>query len=209
MNITQHILPDIEYNQQQFKKDLIVLHHTAGKNPFDWWIFDKGAKRIATCYSIEQDGSIFQHYKDDTMWAWHVGLKIPTVQARSVEERSIGIELVSMGGLNYHPDGKYYDCNNNQFNGLIYDNKKSYRDYWFFEQYTQKQIDAGKDLCSFLINKHNIPKDTPVQSWEVNKYFKTYTGVVHHSQLRSDKSDLHPGYPWDQFCIDLQLNRID
>ena len=86
-----------DYFHDIVKKTQIYLHHTVGgsaKSTFDYW--QAQANHVATAFIVERDGTIFQVY-DPHLWAWHLGLKLPS--NTQANKQSIGIEMASEGAL--------------------------------------------------------------------------------------------------------------
>lgn len=193
-----------QYLQDEFDKKQIVLHHTAGsgdaENIIDWW--EQSKARIATCFIIEKDGSIFQVYESDKMWGSHIGVRGSTLKENGVkwkghaeflDEYSIGIELVSWGPLTKKGD-KYYSYVNSQVSGdsvTKYD--KKFRGYEYYESYTCEQINALEWLLKHLGEKHDIPLYYDHMIWDVYKpALDLRPGIYSHTSYRSDKFDCHP-----------------
>ncbi|HEY8097194.1 MAG TPA: N-acetylmuramoyl-L-alanine amidase, partial [Methylobacter sp.] len=75
INRAKFRLPAGQFYTERPKKDLIVLHFTAGtsaKSAFDTWLADP--QHIATAYIIDTDGVIYEVF-DPTQWAFHLGVK--------------------------------------------------------------------------------------------------------------------------------------
>lgn len=213
MNLKKYLLPDNQYYKETCNKDLIVLHHTvssgSAKNVIDYWMSNSDI--IGTCYVIDKDGTILECYENDKQWAWHIGgesiLKCTYEEAKKLNQRSIGIELVNMGGLKKQ-NNLFLDSFGKPFNGNITQFGYNYRGYDGCETYTQEQLNSCFELVKMLLQKHNIPKDIPKEPWEKNKYWLKYTGVVSHTTLRGDKTDVHPLFPYKkliEFC-DLKVD---
>lgn len=219
MKIIKNFLPEDEYYSDQHDKTLIVLHHTVSRNnPYYAWTYDKRNRNtfcVGTAYSISPLGEIYQHFPDKC-WAWHIGRGI-----RALEQRSIGIELWNYGALRKIGDTLYTDYVYDYRNKKVRDNKwkyrfvgnhveleKSYRGYKYFEEYSDQQIGATIELVNRLLERHSeIPRDIPNEIWKVNKYWRTYTGVVSHTSLRADKSDVHPGFPVEKLIKKCKLRK--
>ena len=89
-------------------KSGIALHHTVSddaRSAVRWWRADKTAngtpRHVGTAYVIDTDGTVFELF-DPAGWAFHLGLRWPGGQRVVFEQRFIGIELASAGGLTEH-----------------------------------------------------------------------------------------------------------
>jgi len=187
-------LSDAQYLQESFPKDLIVLHHTAGasaRSTFDWWQTGQ-PQRIATAYIVERDGTIFEVF-DPRFWAFHLGL---AGTDGSAERRSIGIEMASEGWLEER--GEELLAFGRPFGGAVYDHGKRWRGHRFFAAYTPEQVGAAIRLVDHLCEVFSIPRRTPADPLGFDRALFVYRGVLGHHQVRADKTDLHPGFPWER-----------
>jgi N-acetyl-anhydromuramyl-L-alanine amidase AmpD len=194
-NTSLRLSPD-QYVDEIKKKDLIVLHHTVGgsaKSTYDYWQSDP--KRIGTAFVVERDGTIFQTFPEDR-WAFHVGSKL----GNGIDKRSIGIEIASEGGLTENK-GKLY-CfgiisSRTEFKTPIYDAGLNWRGFRYFDIYDDKQLESTINLVKYLCEKYNILKKFPTDPFISDPVgYYSYKGILSHSHIRPDKTDVHPGFPW-------------
>lgn len=191
-------LGEKDYIEAETKKDLIVLHHTVGgsaMSTINYWKSDP--QRIGTAYIIERDGGAFEVF-DPKYWAFHLGLK---GTGGAVDKRSIGIEIASEGGLTQR-DGKLY-CfdrvsDRTLFTQDYYDHGMPWRGYRFFDAYSDAQILSVIELINLLCEKFNIPRQTPANHYDADDSCREFAGILCHHHLRPDKSDVHPGFPWQR-----------
>ena len=187
------------YLQEAHPKDLIVLHHTAGgsaPSTFTWW--QDTTDRIATAYIVERDGTIFEVF-DPRHWAYHLGLK---GAGGRVDRRSIGIEIASEGGLT-EADGALYKFDKVKASHRFkrrdaYDHRTKWRGYRYFARYTPDQIEAVALLVDHLCATFHIARRTPRNHVDFDKALWDSQGIVGHQHVRSDKSDVHPGFDWER-----------
>jgi N-acetyl-anhydromuramyl-L-alanine amidase AmpD len=188
---------------------LIILHHTVGgsaKSTFDYWRTDP--EHIGTAYIVERDGTIYEVFPPEC-WAYHLGLKIGPMGV--VDKRSIGIEIASEGALlNDAREGKYYAfgrmTEQTAFTGAVFDNKTVWRDYRYFAQYAPAAIASVCQLVDKLLTQFSIPRQTPPNRSECDLAgYRNFKGVLTHCQVRSDKTDVHPGFPWEQLTASCKL----
>lgn len=212
MNIDRSLrLPESEFHQVKHPKSLIVLHHTVGgsaKNTFAYWSSDP--RRIGTAYLVERDGTIFEVFPPED-WCNHLGIK----GGEEIEQRSIGIELASEGGLTAERggDGLMYL---HAFDGKTVLGKATeltwlkrvvyleteWRGFRWFDAYDEPQVAATIELVLYLCTLFNVPKVMPSLAEcrgpaQLQEWFG-YRGVLHHAMLRKDKSDLHPLFPFER-----------
>lgn len=190
-------LPSGQYVQEKNKKDLIILHHTVGgsaKSTADYWKSDD--KRIGTAYIVERDGTVYEMF-DPEFWAYHVGSKV----GNQIDRRSIGIELASEGGLTEN-NGKLYAFGvisaRTEFKGETYDAGQTWRGFRYFDVYDSAQVESTIQLVNHLCERFGIPKTLPANAWDYDAKYYNHIGVCGHAHIRADKSDVHPGFPWER-----------
>ena len=204
-------LPPREYKKETTKKNLIVLHHTTGgsaRSTFDWWLTDP--KPIGTAYLVGRSGTIHQVFPTDC-WAYHLGYS-----RRADERRSIGIELANEGALTHR--GGYLYCydrvsDRTRYRGRVFDLGRVWRGYRYFAAYSPAQIRATIKLIKLILDFFPIPPVVPrgVRSGRVVRFklqHRLRKGILAHAHVRADKTDVHPGFPWDRLVSELKLHRI-
>lgn len=189
-----------QWISEKVDKKQIVLHHSVSSSSdsiINSWNSNKD--RIGTAYSIDKDGTINQHFPDDE-WAYHlwvgaVGNRVDKKYKRRDEilnKESIGIELVSMGGLTKRNEDWYTIYKTKVDNSLVYE--VPFRGYKGFEKYTPEQIESLEKLLIQLIHKYNIPikKDYTFMFNISNEALNSEPGIYSHVSYRTDKSDCYP-----------------
>lgn len=191
------------YHQVEHKKDLIVLHFTAGhsaENAAQW--FASRADRVSTPYVIDNDGTIFELY-DPKYWSFHLGLK----GTHDHDRRSIGIEIANLGPLklkqgvlhSWPRDYSQIFCKLEQSERYV---KSSYRGFDYYAAYTPAQFNSIAQLVKHLSDRFGIPYAIPNvdlrEQFDV-EYFSTYKGIASHQNFRKDKFDVGPAFDWSIF----------
>lgn len=208
INRTLRLSPP-EYFQEALLKELIVLHHTVGataKSTFDFWQ-SQDERRVGTAYIVERDGTIFEVF-DPKHWAYHLGVK---GSRGLIDRRSIGIEIASEGGLTEAGDALYcFDriSPRTLYMGTPHDCGKPWRGYRFYDPYDRPQMEAVLSLVDHLCATFQIPRQTPTDSLGYSAEHLGFKGVIGHHHVRSDKSDVHPGFPWEDLVTRCKLQRI-
>jgi hypothetical protein len=214
--IKQHYLPKGEYFDGPTKKNWLFLHHTAGwENPYNtvnnWAKDTRGA--IATEFVLggqkvtngdaKHDGEVVQAFPAGG-YAWHLG----TGNA-PIHRNSVGIEVCNFGQV---VSGKTY-VGTAVHPSQIVTLKKPFRGFSVWHRYSDKQIDALKDLILFIANRDNIDvrKGLPdlirqkgVDAFDVFdiKMCENTPGLWNHTNVRKDKVDMFP----QQELIDMLLS---
>lgn len=219
LQIIDKILEKGEYVEEKTKKNTIYLHHTAGSHRADWtidnWNKDrtttKSRLRVATAFVIGgldktgsdkdgMDGKIFRAYDED-FWASHLGLK--TANNNLLNKQSIGIEVCNYGPLSKTPSGKFLTYVSSEVSpSQVCDLGYIFRGSQYHHKYSDKQVDALKELLLFLKEKYNIDLKKglfPIldnqkgSGFEINNdALNGKPGVWAHTNVRKDKSDIHP-----------------
>ena len=153
-------LPEREFFPATRKKSGIAIHHTVGGSAFstlDHWLKErtKAGKRrvVGTAYIIDRDGTVYQVF-EPAAWAFQFGLEWSPARQLQFEQRFIGIELVSEGGLIEYV-GRLY-CFDRISPKTVkprdeaFDHGEPYRGYRFFDKYEPAQIDQLVLLIMYL-----------------------------------------------------------
>lgn len=201
IDTTKFKLPEGQYVKEETKKDLLVLHFTAGgsaASAFNTWKNDKD--RVATAFILDVDGTIYQTF-DPKYYAFHLGFK----GSWKNDQRSIAIEIANFGPLK--KDGeKLYSWPNNYKNfycnaseAYKYTNR-SFRGFDYFAAFTESQIKKIGGLVEHITTTYNIPKVLPPVEYREKydpTYFSNWTGIASHQNYRPDKLDIGPAFNFD------------
>lgn len=212
-------LPVSQYIPETTRKDLIVLHHTVGgtaRGTFNHW--QAQPERIGTAYLVERDGTVYRTFPDDC-WAYHLGLRGAAAAGGYHERRSIGVEIASEGALAEREiTGEkvlWWEIGKRAFPwSLAYTHPNPWRGYQHWAAYPSPQVASVIDLVDFLLTSHAIPRQTvrdhlsgPTPPISKSLYTDRlgFRGVLSHSDLRADKNDVHPGFPWAELVSRCRL----
>lgn len=81
---------------------------------------------------------------------------------------------------------------------LYVDLRQTWRGYRYFDAYDEKQLKSVFELVKFLCEAFNISKNVvPHREFDVN-LANNFNGVLAHSNVRADKTDVHLLFPWDE-----------
>jgi N-acetyl-anhydromuramyl-L-alanine amidase AmpD len=212
---TRFVLPAKEFAGEVTRKDMIVLHFTAGttaRSAFDAWRNDP--LRVATAYLVDVDGTIYEVFPPH-FWAAHLGVK-GTKNAH--DRRSIGIEIANVGPLrrstenssvlNWWPrkskdaaDFTTPFCRLDENDRYL---DQPYRGMTHFASFPAVQIDAVGALVRSLCDQFSIRRTLPPlgERFECAPgAFATYKGICTHANFRQDKWDIGPAFPWERLAL--------
>ncbi|MBE0659710.1 MAG: N-acetylmuramoyl-L-alanine amidase [Bryobacteraceae bacterium] len=206
-------LPQSGFIPEEHRKDLIVLHFTAGmsaRSAYNTWV--AASARVATAYILDVDGKIYELF-DPSYWAYHLGIKGADSANHLHDKRSIGIEIVNPGPLKpnaagelcwWYPANRFSTvwCTTAQTDRYV---KSAYRGFNYYAAYTEAQIQALTPLILTLRERFAIPKRLPSMAKrtvaEPGGYFKTFAGIASHQNFRADKFDVGPAFPWERITL--------
>jgi hypothetical protein len=197
-------LPESEYFAERRPKSGIALHHTvcsSAGTTLDIWRRDTAGdgtpRRVATAFVIDRDGTIYEAF-DPACWAWQFGLRGWSTPDRvAFEQRFIGIEIASEGGLTEH-DGRLYAYGRiapvfEKPPAEALDCGAPWRGYRWFDRYEPEQFTALGRLVDDLCARFAIPRVYPAPPDRCyGAALARFAGVIGHAMVRADKSDPAP-----------------
>jgi hypothetical protein len=196
-------LPESEYFAEQVSKTGIALHHTVcddAHTTIHVWRGDRSAdgtpRHVATAYVIDLDGTVYEAF-DPACWAWQFGLRWRDELRIPFEQRFIGIEITSEGGLTEH-DGRLYAYDEispvfEKPHAEAFQCPTDYRGYRWFDRYEPDQSQALAQLVDDLCERFAIPRVYPVKPFlYYGEALASFEGVIGHAMVREDKSDPAP-----------------
>lgn len=213
LGATNFVLEKNEWFEQYVEKNAIYLHHTAGLHRPDytigWWERDNEPgklMRVGTSFVIGRksidgdstfDGVTYRAFKE-IYWAHHLGTKLG--QNRLFNQKSIGIEICSLGPLSKAGDGTFlFKSNNTKIEvprSEVCELDREWRGHRYFQKYTDKQIDECERLILTLAKIFDIPLGDIRydRSWfEIDPRAEDGApGLWTHCNVRKDKTDCFP-----------------
>jgi len=114
-----------------------------------------------------------------------------------INKKSIIISLENLGWLNKEPLKDYYvNWIGDIYNGKVFDRK--WRDYFFWQPYTEVQLHSTVSLCKKIINEIGIVSDVVEHNTKING-IERFKGVVTKSNYDMESTDLSPAFDFDNF----------
>lgn len=201
-------LPLDQIVAERHPKDLVVLHHTVGASARSTFLYWRDSPaRIATAYIVERDGTIHEVF-DPALWAYHLGV---VGNENRIDRRSIGIEIASEGAL-VRSGNRFYAFGDatagTRYTGPVFTVEPPWRGVERFAAYTAAQVGSAIALVDHLCDVFAIPRRTPADATTFDPAHVGFLGVIGHHHVRRDKTDLHPGFPWDDLVTRARLERV-
>ncbi len=202
------ILPPSQYVAEVQKKDLVMLHFTAGSSAVGAFSqFASTPERVATPYIVDRDGSVYELFPAE-MWAWHLGQQDMNPGYRN-DKRSVAIEIVNVGPLKRQGDqlmwwpnsfGTYW-CSMLETDKYRF-SERSHRGFSYYAAFPESQFVAVCRLVKSLCLRFQIPAVVPPAEKRTAydpMWFGKWSGIASHQNFRSDKSDIGPAWDWERF----------
>lgn len=140
-------------------------------------------------YVITREGRILQLLKDQEYVEFFDNFYL--------NKNSIVISLENLGWLEKEPLKNYYI----NWIGNIYKEKvfeKKWRDYFFWQPYTEEQLKSCSYLCNLLMKKFSIDKKCIGHNTKVDGIEK-YVGIVTKSNFDVNYTDVSPAFKFEEF----------
>ena len=197
--IVQKRLSKGQFFEEPSDKTQIYLHHTAGNGNAEgvsrYW--NSNDSQIATAFVVGENGTIVQCFSSKH-WAWHLGIDSQDFATRglpykNLNKLSVGIEICNWGMLK-EKNGKFFNYVGGEINpSYVTTLETPYKGYKHWYKYTDAQIEATRQLVTYLCEIYDIPKAYRKEIWSLdNEAFKGTKGIYTHNSVRKDKADIYP-----------------
>jgi N-acetyl-anhydromuramyl-L-alanine amidase AmpD len=182
---------------KQKKKHQIILTHTS-RNINDYLQSLKyrynGEYDKIPHYIITREGVILQLLTNSEYSNYFTDPKI--------NQGSITISLENLGWIQKEPLKDYYvNWIGDIYKGVVFERK--WRDYYFWQPYTEKQFEMLVQLCKQLfketsVNSHIIGHNTKITN------FQKMEGVLTRSNYSVEFTDVSPAFKFDDFIKKIE-----
>lgn len=213
-------LPKGNYFGEEFPKDMIVLHLTAGyswEGAYSTFLNQTKQQKnqgVATPFIIGTKGPKYiVKLFDEKFWGYHLG-QDEYFNNHGNDKRSIGIEITNVGPV-WFENGIWKDYWQKKKNkGVTLEEsivKGKNRDAQGGVKFPDEQVVAVCNLVNYLCNKWNIKKQVPKDkmSFQLPKLNK-FKGVTAHMMFRRQgKYDMGPAWPWNKMIELCGLEEVD
>jgi len=185
-------IENLNYISRNKKKKQIILANTL-RNVRDYIIslkerHNKKYKKIPN-YVISREGVIYNLIPDDTYSFFF--------KKEPINKNSIIIVFENLGWLEKRPLTDYYvNWIGDIYKGEIFERK--WRDYFFWQPYTEEQLKSCADLCNKLTDDFSIDKKCVGHNTKVEGV-ERYNGIISKSNFNSKFTDLSPAFDFDLF----------
>jgi N-acetyl-anhydromuramyl-L-alanine amidase AmpD len=178
--------------KKEDKKNQILLTHT-GRNILDYITSLKyrfnGRPLRSPHYLVTRDGKVIQVLED------YCNSNLSTNDR--VNAKSIVVSLENLGWLEKVPLKKHHiNWIGNIYKGEIKD--KKWRDYFFWQPYTDVQLEKTAELCKEICEKHKIELRCVGHNTKV-KGIESYLGIISKSNFDDFATDLSPAFDFEKF----------
>jgi N-acetyl-anhydromuramyl-L-alanine amidase AmpD len=183
---------DFKPTGKQKKKKQIILCHTS-REVEEYLVSLKfrynGKFDRVPNYVVKRDGKILQLLSDISHTNYF--------KEENINRNSIIVCLENLGWLEKKPLTNYYiNWKGSIYNQQVYE--KKWRDYFFWQPYTESQMKSTADLCNQLtetlrIDNRCIGHNTKVVGVE------NFEGIVTKSNFDSNFTDLSPSFNFEAF----------
>jgi len=177
---------------KQKKKHQIILTHT-GRNVENYlaslrYRYNGKYDRIPN-YVIKKDGTIIKLLENIEHTNYYKKI--------NVNRNGIFICLENLGWLEKQPLKDYYiNWIGDIYKGEVFERK--WRDYFFWDKYTNEQIDSLTILCKTIIKEKRMSKDIIGHNTKVRNV-ELFEGIVTRSNFDSNITDVSPAFDFEKF----------
>jgi N-acetyl-anhydromuramyl-L-alanine amidase AmpD len=140
-------------------------------------------------YLIDREGRVFNLIPDEFYSKYF--------KKENINKNSIIIVLENLGWLEKRPLTDYYvNWIGDIYKGEIFERK--WRDYFFWQPYTEEQLKSCADLCNMLTDDFSIDKKCVGHNTKVEGV-ERFNGIVSKSNFNSGFTDLSPAFDFELF----------
>ena len=196
MGVTIQELIDFKPVGNNKRKKQILLTHTG--RPITDYISGlqnrlNGDYKKLPHYVISREGEIIQIIPPKTYSKF--------LETAPLNKQTIIISLENLGWLKKNPlkDG-YINWIGNIYNDKVYERK--WRGYFFWQPYTEKQMEVLPQLILNLCDEFNIPKTAIGHNVKVDRVDK-FSGIASYSNYSRERTDLNPSFDFEELLKNI------
>lgn len=122
--------------------------------------------------------------------------------SEKLNKNSIIVSLENLGWLEKKSiKNEYNNWINDIYNGEVYE--KKWRNYIYWEPYTNEQLNTLVHLCKDLTDEFSIDKKCIGHNTKT-KDFEKYDGIITRSNIHQDFTDVSPAFNFETFLKKLE-----
>jgi len=183
------------------KKTQIILCHTSREaNEYLTSLkfrYNKKYNKIPH-YLLKKDGNVIQLLEDTKYSRFFEDPKI--------NKNSIIITLENLGWLERKPLSKdYINWNGTIYKGEVYE--KKWRDYFFWDMYTEHQMDSLSQLTNKICEEFGIDKKCSGHNTKIDGIIN-FEGITSRSNYETRFTDLSPSFDFEFFLKKIGHEQI-
>ena len=174
------------------KKNQIILTHTS-RNLNDYILslkfrFNGKFQRIPH-YIVDREGLVYQLIPNNEYTKFFTD--------ENLNKNSIIVSLENYGWLEKEPlNNQYVNWIGDIYKGKVFE--KKWRDYFFWDPYTEEQLISTVSLVKHLIKEMKIEPNVVGHNTKINGV-ERFEGIVTRSNFNSDYTDLSPAFNFEDF----------
>jgi hypothetical protein len=186
---------------KQKKKSQIILTHTS-RNVGEYLMmlkyrYNGKFKRIPN-YIITREGKVLKLLENNEHSEYF--------SEPNINRNSIIITLENLGWLQKEPLTDYYiNWIGDIYKGNVFE--KKWRDYFFWQPYTDKQIELSALLCRELFKELSIKNQIVEHNTKINGIEK-YEGVVTKSNFDTQFTEVSPAFSFEEFLKKIEYEQF-
>lgn len=149
-------------------------------------------------YLIRKDGRVFQLIDPETYSDY--------LKEYNNQKQTIVITMENLGWLKKNPlNASYINWIGNIYSEGVYERK--WRGHFFWDPYTESQMESLQQLCLDLCDRFEIPKTCIGHNVKVDNV-EFYEGIVTRSNFSSNVTDLSPAFDYEEFLKVLENESV-
>lgn len=190
VDIIEQITSQVSGKQKK-KKQIILSHTSRDVEEYLSMLKNRGNGKFNRIphFIISKDGTIIQKLSLESYTNFF--------SEPNINRNSIVVCFENLGWLEKVPMKDYYtNWIGNIYKGDPYQRK--WRDYFFWEPYTTKQIKTAAELCLNIVNEHKIEKKCVGHNTTMKDIEKT-SGIVSRSNFSKSFTDMSPAFNFENF----------
>lgn len=178
-------------NISKIKKQIILIH--SGRNSEEYITSLKyrhnGSYNKVPNYFIDREGKIIKLLNDNQYSKFFF--------KNEINKNAIFVCLENLGWLEKQPlKNGYINWIGNIYNSNVF--QRRWRDYYYWQPYTEEQLKSTSELCLNICNNNNIKIQTLGHNTKING-IENFEGIVTKSNYLSEITDLSPAFNFELF----------